>query len=326
MGQLSPVGGDHVGGRGKARRPAEFSHHLASGEPLLCPARILGIGHDASHVAHQAYCVLQQPAPIRIERDARLREPFVQGRDGFDLLLRTQDTPLELEVVETIALVRSFGEAHDGLRRQRLLTTQPEPVVAGARITGVRQVCPAGVSDVEQVAQHLHRIALLTFAKQGRNGYVQVLPQQVKQGGLDRRDGMDRGAQVEGLDSPPAGITIGELPSYADEKPLMRTDRLADDEWAGIFERLANFLATGHLADAGAPRRVGQQQQVAGEERSVGAAQIEQHAVVASDRNDGQGCNDGSGRARHAGLRWFLNLTRSLIHIRHPITRQMPDT
>lgn len=114
---------------------------------------------------------------------------------------------------------------------------------------------------------------------------------------------MDGGAQVEGLHSPPAGIAIGELPLHAHEKLPVRTDRLPHDERARVFERLADLLATGHFADARVPRRIGQQQQVAREERAVRAAEVQQHAVVARDRNDGQGRDDRSGRAGHAGLR-----------------------
>ena len=71
MAQLAPVGGDHVGRRRQAGGAAELGHHLAAREAVLGAARVLGVGDDAAHVAHQADRVLEQPAAVRIERDAR---------------------------------------------------------------------------------------------------------------------------------------------------------------------------------------------------------------------------------------------------------------
>ena len=55
------------------------------------------------------------------------------------------------------------------------------------------------VADVEQVAEHLDRVALLAFAEQRGDRHAEVLAEQVEQRGFDRRDRVDRGAQVEGL-------------------------------------------------------------------------------------------------------------------------------
>ena len=72
---------------------------------------------------------------------------------------------------------------------------------------------------------------------------------------------------------------------YLLQHPLVCADRLADDEFGGVFQRLANRLAPGHLTHARASVVGGQDQQVAREERAVGSAQVQQHAVAAGDRN-----------------------------------------
>ena len=66
------------------------------------------------------------------------------------------------------------------------------------------------VADVEQVAEHLDRVALLAFAEQRGDRHVEVLAEQVEQRRLDRGDGVDRRAQVEGLLAAAAGVAVGE--------------------------------------------------------------------------------------------------------------------
>ena len=61
---------------------------------------------------------------------------------------------------------------------------------------------------------------------------------------------------------------------------------LPDHQRPRVFERLPDAFAAGHFAHAGMAGAVFQQDDVAGEERAMRAAQIEQHAVMPGDRND----------------------------------------
>ena len=72
-------------------------------------------------------------------------------------------------------------------------------------------------------------------------------------------------------------------------------DALADDERRGIFQCLPNLLAARHFPDAGAAGAVGEDQQVASEERAMRATQIHQHAVAARDGDDTQRGDDRRG-------------------------------
>src|SRR3712207_7003164 len=53
----------------------------------------------------------------------------------------------------------------DRLGRQRLLVAQAQPVVLRAGLAAVGQVGLPAVADIEQVAEHRHRIALLALAE-----------------------------------------------------------------------------------------------------------------------------------------------------------------
>ena len=106
---------------------------------------------------------------IGIEGHARLRESFGERCDRLDLIFAAQHAALELEIGETIKVVRGFGEAHDRLRRERRFVAQAKPIVLRACPVGIGQIGLAAVADIEQIAQRLDRMALNAFAQQGRD-------------------------------------------------------------------------------------------------------------------------------------------------------------
>ncbi|MCY1521763.1 hypothetical protein D9M68_565890 [compost metagenome] len=126
---------------------------------------------------------------------------------------------------------------------------------------------------------------MLAFAQQRRHRHVQMLAEQVEQRRLQGGHRMDGNAQVEGLQPATAGIAISEGAPDAIENPLPMTNRLSDHQRAGILQRLANGLAARHLADADAAGAVLEDQNVSGEVRTMSAAEVEQHAVPACDRD-----------------------------------------
>ncbi|MOA05746.1 hypothetical protein D3C78_1253560 [compost metagenome] len=191
MAHLAPVGGDHVGGGGQAGGAAELGHHLAAGVAVLGAAGVLGIGQHAVQVAAQGDGLVQRPAAVGIEGDARLGEALGQGADRLHLGLAAQHAALELEVLEAVAGVGRLGLADDGLGSQRLLVAHAEPGVVGVGLVAVAEVGLAAVADEEQVAEHLHLVALLAFAEQGGDRHAEVLAEQVEQRRLQCGDRMD---------------------------------------------------------------------------------------------------------------------------------------
>ena len=102
----------------------------------------------------------------------------------------------------------------------------------------------------------------------------------------------------------PVAALLGEGLLHLLQQPLLRADGLADDQLARILQRLSDLLAAGHLADAPAAGAVGEDQQVAREERAVRAAQVEQHAVAARDGDHAQRGDDGGLGHGDSKQRW----------------------
>ena len=176
-------------------------------------------------------------------------------------------------------------------------------VVAGFGFAPVGQVGLSPVGHVEQVAQHLHLLALLALAQQGAHRHLQVLAQQVEQGRFDRGDSVDRGAQVEGLLAAAAGVAVGEAGAHLVEDGLQVADGAALDQRTRILQRLADLLAAGHLAQAGVARVVGDDDDVASEKGRMRAREVQQHAVPPRDGDDTHLLDDGRGHGDRVGDR-----------------------
>ncbi len=210
MGELAPVGRDHVGRGRQAGGAAELGHDLAAGEAGLGAAGVLGIGEHAVHVLAEPDRLVQRPGAVRVERDARVREALCDRGDGLDLLLAAQHAALELEVGEAVMVVGGFGQPHHGLRRHRLLVAEVEPFGLAGLALDVVELALAPVADEEEIAERLDAVALLAFAEQRGDRQVEMLAEQVEQRGLDRGDRVDHHAQVEGLLAAAAGVAVGE--------------------------------------------------------------------------------------------------------------------
>ena len=95
---------------------------------------------------------------------------------------------------------------------------------------------------------------------------------------------MDRDPQIESLVATPATVEPGKTAAQPVQDGVPVADTLALDHRSCVLECLADFFPAGHLTHAGMAGVVAQHDQIAGEERPVGAAQVEQHAVVPGDR------------------------------------------
>ena len=83
--------------------------------------------------------------------------------------------------------------------------------IVGLLVAEVVQVGLLAVTDVEQVAEHLHRVPLLPVAAEQRGDRkVEVLAQQVQERRFDGGDDVDGGPQVEGLQAAAGGVAVGE--------------------------------------------------------------------------------------------------------------------
>src|SRR6187200_3535961 len=94
----------------------------------------------------------------------------------------------------------------------------------------------------------------------------------------------------------------------------MIADGLADQQTAGVLERLTDLFPARNLTNAGMSGVVLENHEIAREERPVRPAEIEQHAVAPSDWND---LNFSDRRDGHGCSPFYDCLTRSTSAGRH---------
>src|SRR5579863_6756604 len=102
---------------------------------------------------------------------------------------------------------------------------------------------------------------------------------------------MNRDALIECLESAAGRVILSKLIKNAIDDGLVRRGLGACEEFRRLFEDLANRLTAGNLARARVSCVIAEQNQVTGKERSVGAAQVEQHAVVPGHWNNAHALN-----------------------------------
>ena len=91
--------------------------------------------------------------------------------------------------------------------------------------------------------------------------------------------------KIEGLQPAAFAVAIRELHPHRIQNRVVCSQRLPHDERLRLFEHATNLLTAGNLADTGVASIVGEQNNIAREERSVRAAQVEQHAVISGHGN-----------------------------------------
>src|SRR5579883_639512 len=305
MRQLPPVGCDHVGRGGKPRGAPELRHDLAAGEAGLGAAGVLRIGEDAVHILAEADSLVERPGAVRVQRHTRIGKALGDRSDGLDLRFAAQHAALQFEIGKAVEVMGCFGEPHDGLGRHRLLMAQPEPVDRFVFACDISETGLAAVADKEEIAERLDAGALLALAEQGGDRQAKMLAEQVEQRGLHCRHRVDHHAQVKGLLAAAAGVAVGEFGANGGQDVVAGADGLPDHEIAGVFQRLPDLLPARHLTDAGMAGIVGEDDDVAGEEWRMRAAQIEEHAVASRDRDHlhvsdaRRAGKSGEGRLRH---------------------------
>ena len=113
---------------------------------------------------------------------------------------------------------------------------------------------------------------------------------------------MHRDAQVEGLRPAPTAVAAGKRLADAPQHRPVFPDRPPEHQVAGLLEGTGNGFAARHLAQPGLPMAVGQDDDVAGEDRRMRPAQVEQHAVLSGHRHD-----------PHAGNGWCRMSHRNIL-------------
>ena len=113
-----------------------------------------------------------------------------------------------------------------------------------------------------------------------------MLAQQIQQRGFKRRDGMDRDAQVEGLHAASARVAIGKLPRARQSACCCRRRCVLPTTRARASSSVWRIVSPPGTSPTPIwPELSVRMTMIAGEERAVRAAQVEQHAVAPGDRD-----------------------------------------
>ena len=115
---------------------------------------------------------------------------------------------------------------------------------------------------------------------------------QVQQGRLDRGNRVDSCAQVARLEPAPTGVAISERGGDDAQETAETRYRLALQQPACFLDGGADRLPSGNLAQPGTAVGIGDNDDVAGEERPVRTREVEQHRVVPGNRDN---LDDGDG-------------------------------
>jgi hypothetical protein len=81
-------------------------------------------------------------------------------------------------------------------------------------------------------------------------------------------------------------VSIGKLLPHSIQNAIPVANPLSDDQRFRIIENFADLLSARNFSGASSPGVVCYQNYIAREERRVRPTEIEQHAVIARDRND----------------------------------------
>ena len=117
---------------------------------------------------------------------------------------------------------------------------------------------------------------------QGRGRQIQELAEQVQQRRFDGGDHMHARPQVKGLQAPDIVLDVGIQPGPDFvQRALVIRDRSTKNQILHVFQGFGDLLSAGHFAHAQIALGIGQHHHVPGEIGSVGAGEVQFHAVVA---------------------------------------------
>src|SRR5699024_4473839 len=273
MRHFAPIGGNHIGRCAQTSSAAEFSHDLAGGKAPFRAAWIFCISNESLHGLAVADGIVQEPATVGIQGNARIRKRFFEGTDGFYFIIARKHAAFELEVFETILFGRRTTQLHDGFWGQRFLAANTVPAL-GLWLAQVRQVRLIRIAHVEEVTQDGDTGALLAIAKQFGNWNAEDLAHQVQQAGLNGCDRMYANALVEGLVAASADIFARYLGAKLVEQGLVLGNGLANKKLAGFFNGLPNGFSTWNFAEANATFGVCNQCDISGEKWGMSSGKI----------------------------------------------------
>ena len=173
------------------------------------------------------------------------------------------------------------------------------PVVAARRTFQVREIGFGAIAQVEEIAQHGDRIALFSRAEQFAHRHVQRFAEQVQQRRFQRRHRIH--PQFKGPCAFAEGIKIGRLVAFvhALHHFVQARHLLTHHLRNGIHQGLVDHLAAWRFTYAGIPGVIGQYHDIAGKPGVMRATDVQQHTVLAGNRDNLHFSDDRAGLHTH---------------------------
>ena len=291
--ELTPVGGNHVRRYLELRRILKLAHDLTAGITGLRSTRILHIGDDIVHILAELDGLLQAPCTIRVDVDTRIREALLQCTECIHLLGALQYAALQLEVLEAVLFGQRLCLFDDSLRCQDLLTTQTEPRIRAVALIKILHLTCRNlllIRYIEEVAEHLDFLPLLSLTEKVTHRNTEELPHQVKHRALQCPLTLYDELQLRDIQCLDALAIIlcrrvRQLMDLLKNLAILR-DRLSLYKRLHRIETVTGIVTTMDLTDALMSRTVLENHQISRKCRCVTARQRHQHTVITSHRND----------------------------------------
>ena len=291
--ELTPVGGNHVRRYLELRRILKLAHDLSAGITGLRSTWVLHIGDDIVHILAKLDGLLQAPCTIRVDVDTRIREAILQCTQCIHLLGALQYAALQLEVLKAVLFGQRFCLFDDSLRCQNLLTAQTEPRIRAVALIEVLHLACRYlllIRYVEEIAEHLDFLPLLSLTEEVTHRYTEELAHQVEHRTLQCPLTLYDELQLRDIQCLDALAIIlcrrvRQLVNLLKDLTILR-DRLSLYKRLHRIETVTGIVATMNLTDALMSRTVLENHQISRKCRCMTARQGHQHTVVAGHRDD----------------------------------------
>ena len=267
------------------RRPVARWNSAITSRPEKPPSAPHGssaYARTSSQAAQQADGVVEQPAAVGVEGDPGLGEALVQRGDGSDLLVAGEHAALELEVGEAVALLRGLGQA----RRRPRGSAPPRGAAAPSRRRRRARAGRAGRSRPGRRRRRGSRASARASRcwpspSSSATGTPRSWPCRSSSADSSAVTACTVVRRSKVCRPRPPASRSAKRSATSRSSERYRATGWPTSRAAGLLDGRPDRLAARHLAEPVAAVGVGDDRDVAGEERAVRAAEVEQHRVVA---------------------------------------------
>jgi len=182
--------------------------------------------------------------------------------------------------MESVTFNGCLCKSDYGFRVKSFFSPETEPFIFLSRTGRIIQIRLLPVAYIKEVSEHFNLFPLLSGSQKGSNRLPQELSEQIEKCGLDSSYCMYCHPQVIGLKATSAGILLAVFLPDQTKDVVVFSQTLSPDQILCFIKEFPYFLTARHFADPGMTGIVLHYDNIPGEERPVGTAEVQQHAVA----------------------------------------------